>query len=80
MIDAKAELAQIKQRRKLNRQQRYIKSALEECRAELVALSREGASLADLQLWLRLRHRRRAAISTLSRYLATLPELGGDND
>ena len=80
MIDAKAELAQIKQRRKLNRRQRYIKSALEEHRAELVSLRRESASLADLQLWLRLRHRLSAAISTLSRYLATLPELGGDND
>jgi hypothetical protein len=74
-MDAKTELAIIRQRRKLKRKRRYIKSALEAHRAELVALRLAGGTLADLQLWVKIHYRLNAAVSTISRYLSSLPEL-----
>lgn len=80
MIDATTELALIRQRRKLCRRRKYIKSALELHRAELVELRRHGGTLAEIQLWLRLHHRLHVATSTICRYFQKLPELnGGDN-
>lgn len=79
-MDAKAELALIRQRRKLCRRRKYLKSALEVHRAALVSLRLHGGSLRELQLWLRLHHRLYVAVSTICRYLRKLPELdGGDN-
>lgn len=78
-MDATIELAAIRQRRKLRRKYRYVKSALEKHRAELVALRRAAASLRELQLFMSTRYRVSVAVSTLSRYLAKLPELGGGN-
>lgn len=75
MIDATEELAAIRRQRAIARRHRYQKSALEKHRAELVDLRRAGASLMDLVVWLRS-HRLRVAVSTVSRYLSKLPELG----
>lgn len=60
--------------RRANRRPRYTRSRLSRWRAELVAQRQAGASLAELQQWLRS-HRCPADRSTISRYLRTLPEL-----
>lgn len=67
-------LREIRQQRQAKRRRRFSRSRLMVHRAELVALKREGASLADIQLWLR-RQRIVVARSTISRYLQQLPEL-----
>lgn len=67
-------LQEIRQQRQVKRRRRYCRSRLMVHRAEIVALKREGASLADLQLWLR-GQRVVVARSTIGRYLAQLPEL-----
>lgn len=67
-------LLEIKRQRQAMRRKRYSRSRLMIFRAELVALRREGASLADLQLWLR-GQRVKVARSTIGRYLNQLPEL-----
>lgn len=79
MFNAKKELAAVRLLRGMARRSRYHKSALEKLRAELVALRRAGASLKDLTIWLRGR-RLKVSISTVSRYLRTLPELSGDGN
>jgi len=73
-FDAAEILRGIRQQRLVSRRRRYCRSRLMVHRAELVALRRAGASLADLQLWLRSQ-RVVAARSTISRYLGQLPEL-----
>ena len=73
-FDAATELADIQKRRTIGRQLSQRRSRLDRWRAELVQLRRMGASLGDLILWLRSR-RIRAHASTVSRYLAKLPEL-----
>lgn len=70
----KTELALIRQQRQMARRRRYYRSRLDRYRAELVELRLAGASLAEIGLWLR-RRRCRVATSTISRYLAKLPEV-----
>lgn len=74
MNDIEAELAAIRQQRRSARRKRYYRSRLDRYRAELVALRRAGATLAEIAAWLR-RRRIKVACSTISRYLARLPEV-----
>jgi len=75
MIDhLTAELAAIRQQRRTARRRRYYRSRLDRYRAEIVALRRAGATLAEIAAWLRQR-RCKVAPSTISRYLARLPEV-----
>jgi DNA-binding transcriptional MerR regulator len=69
-----AELEGIRQQRRMNRRRRYYRSRLDRYRAEIVGLRQAGATLADIALWLR-RRRCRVATSTISRFLARLPEV-----
>ncbi|MGB4600618.1 MAG: hypothetical protein WBI04_11700 [Trichlorobacter sp.] len=69
-----AELAAIRQQRRTARRRRYFRSRLDRYRAEIVALRRAGATLAEIAAWLRQR-RCKVATSTISRYLAKLPEV-----
>jgi hypothetical protein len=73
-FSAAAVLLEIKRQRQTMRRKRYRRSSLMTFRAELVALRHEGASLADLKLFLQS-HRVKAARSTIGRYLKQLPEL-----
>lgn len=72
--DIETELAQIRQQRRAARRKRYYRSRLDRYRAELVALRRAGATLAEIAAWLR-RRRIKVACSTICRYLAKLPEV-----
>ncbi|ACD95151.1 hypothetical protein [Trichlorobacter lovleyi] len=75
MIDQlTAELAAIRQQRRVARWRRYYRSRLDRFRAEIVALRRAGATLAEIVAWLRKR-RCKVVCSTISRYLARLPEV-----
>lgn len=72
--DIEQELATIRQQRRVNRRRRYYRSRLDRYRAEIVGLRRAGATLAEIATWLR-RRRCRVVASTISRYLARLPEV-----
>lgn len=75
MIDQlKNELTLIRQQRRMSRRRRYYRSRLDRYRAEIVTLRRAGATLAEINAWLR-RRRCRVACSTISRYLSKLPEV-----
>lgn len=76
MIDhLTTELALIRQQRRVARRKRYYRSRLDRYRAEIVVLRLAGATLAEIATWLR-RRRCKVACSTVSRYLARLPEVG----
>lgn len=80
-FDAAAVLDTVRREREERRHRRtWGKSKLVRHRAELVALRRAGASLADLAHWLKAEKRLKADKSTIARYLAKLPELrpGGE--
>jgi hypothetical protein len=72
--DAHEQLAAIRNRRNIARRRRRYRSRLDKYRAELVALRHAGASICELTAWLRLR-RCCVATSTVSRFMAKLPEL-----
>jgi hypothetical protein len=78
-FDAKAELARIKELRQIKR---YRKSKLDRYRGEILALADEGASSADITLWLRER-KIKAVSSTIARYIekqkALLADMPKDN-
>jgi hypothetical protein len=75
-FDAAAVLDTVRQQREERRHRRtWGKSKLVRHRAELVKLRQTGASLADLVHWLKIEKRTQASKSTVSRYLATLPEM-----
>jgi hypothetical protein len=79
-FDAAAVLDTVRQEREERRHRRtWGKSKLVRHRAELVTLRRAGASLADLVHWLKADKRTKASKSTVSRYLATLPEMRTDS-
>jgi len=67
-------LISLRQRQALRRRRCFTRSKLDRFRAEVVALHRAGATLAQLKLWL---HDRRIDVSrtTIMRYLKRLPEL-----
>lgn len=76
-FEAAAELAAIHQRRAISRRRLYRQSRLMPHHRELIELRAAGASIADLQLWLRRSRRVAVARSTIWRYLRAHP--GGDN-
>jgi len=68
-FDAASELEKIKQSRKeIRRTSRYAKSKLDNFKFELLKLHKSGASLGDLQFFLR-KNRTKVALSTISRWL-----------
>ena len=78
MFDADMALAEVRQVRKVMKRRIYNKSRLDRFRAELAQMHRAGASLGDLQVWLRKVKRVRVDRSTIHRYLQKLPELMGE--
>ena len=79
-FDAAAGLDTVRQQREERRHRRtWGKSKLIRHRAELVKLRQAGASLADLVHWLKTEKRTQASKSTVSRYLATLPEMQAES-
>jgi len=80
-FDVNQELDDLRRRQALKRRRKYRRSRLDRFRAELVKLRKAGASLAQLQLWLK-DWRLSVSRSSILRYLHRLPELrvvdGGD--
>jgi len=75
-IIVEPELRRIREKRKTAQRYHYQQSKLAPWRAELVALRLIGASYVDIAYWLK-EQRLIVAVSTISRYLAKLPELQG---
>ncbi|EAN7946107.1 hypothetical protein EOG18_23725 [Salmonella enterica] len=67
-FDAGSELAVLREQTRTIRKTRYRKSRLDRYTGELLLLSREGASAAELQRWLREK-RIRVVLSTVTRWL-----------
>jgi DNA-binding transcriptional ArsR family regulator len=67
-FDPKAELEKLQQQTKLIRKTRKSNSRLDEFKGELVQLNAEGASVSEIQRWLRSK-RTKVAWSTVSRWL-----------
>lgn len=74
-FNVEEEVKRIRIRRADARRKLYRKSSLDKHRAELVALRKAGASLADLTEWLRKNCRLRIHRSSIGRYLHKLPEM-----
>jgi len=67
VFNAQAEVANLKQQQRIRRKPRP--SRLTRFKGELLALYANGATVADLQRWLR-KHGIKVAYSTISRWLA----------
>jgi hypothetical protein len=74
-FNAEEEVKRVRARRAEARRKLYSKSSLDKHRAELVALRKAGASLADLVEWLRKNCRIKIHRSSIGRYLNKLPEM-----
>lgn len=68
IFDARTELAELRRQTAEIRRRRYTKSRLDRYRGELLQLRRNGASVAELQRWLR-DHRIRVVHSTVARWV-----------
>ncbi|GAB3215929.1 hypothetical protein [Pseudaeromonas pectinilytica] len=68
IFDARTELAELRRQTAEIRRRRYTKSSLDRYRGELIQLRRNGASVAELQRWLR-DHRIRVVHSTVARWV-----------
>ena len=68
IFDARTELAELRRQTAEIRRRRYTKSRLDRYRGELLQLRRNGASVAELQRWLR-DHRIRIVHSTVARWV-----------
>jgi hypothetical protein len=68
IFDARTELAELRRQTAEIRRRRYTKSRLDRYRGELIQLRRNGASVAELQRWLR-DHRIRVVHSTVARWV-----------
>ena len=68
IFDARTELAELRRQTAEIRRRRYTKSRLDRYRGELLQLQRNGASVAELQRWLR-DHRIRVVHSTVARWV-----------
>ena len=79
-VSLPAELAAVRERRRLSRRRRYRRSKLDRYRAELVALRRMGASYPELSLYVWREHRKRVDPTTVRRYLVKLPEVAQEAD
>jgi len=74
-FEANAVLSDLRQDAKLRHRRRYCRSRLARHRAELVKLRLAGASLAELQRWLRTSRRVKISRTSIFRFLRKLPEL-----
>ena len=68
-FNSRQELAQLQQLKKMSRKQRFSRSKLDPYTHQLSELRKAGATLADLQRWLRQR-RVRVEHTTISRFLS----------
>ncbi len=68
IFDARTELAELRRQTAEIRRRRYTKSRLDRYRGQLIQLRRNGASVAELQRWLR-DHRIRVVHSTVARWV-----------
>lgn len=68
IFNAAVEVARLKHKAQLRRKKRYSRSKLDKWRPEIRALRADGATLEQIQIWLRER-RIKAEISTISRWL-----------
>lgn len=68
-FDPHTELASLRQQTATIRKKNFHPSRLDRHRAELLALHQAGATLAELQRWLRA-HRIRVVHSTVARWIA----------
>ena len=68
IFDARTELAELRRQTAEIRRRRYTKSRLDRYRGELIQLRRNGASVAELQRWLR-DHRISVVHSTVARWI-----------
>ena len=68
IFDARTELAELRRQTAEIRRRRYTKSSLDRYRGQLIQLRRNGASVAELQRWLR-DHRIRVVHSTVARWV-----------
>lgn len=68
-LDAAAEVAKLKLHTRTIRKTRYSKSRLDRYRGELITLHQEGATIAELQRWLRAK-RIKTAYSTVHRWVS----------
>ena len=68
IFDARTELAELRRQTAEIRRRRYTKSRLDRYRGQLLQLRRNGASVAELQRWLR-DHRIRVVHSTVARWV-----------
>jgi hypothetical protein len=77
-FDPSEELAAIRAHRKAARRVAYRPSRLDRFAGELIRLRREGASYADLQLWLRKKKRTVVHRSTVTRWIGkNMSDAGG---
>ena len=67
-FDAFAELEEIKRKRQISKRKRYSKSKLDKFKFEILKLREAGASLADIQIFLR-KNRIKVVTSTIHRWL-----------
>lgn len=67
-FDPRGELEEVKKLQETRRKKRYFKSKLDKFEHELKALKSEGASLAQLQIWLK-KNGVKASRSTVQRWL-----------
>jgi len=74
-FEANAVLYDLRQNAKLRHRRRYCRSRLDRHRAELVKLRLAGATLSELQRWLRAARRIKVSRTTIFRFLRKLPEL-----
>jgi len=75
ITDAHEGLMKLRERRELARRVRYRASRLDPYRADLVKWRLAGASIAELAYWLSSTPCKQVAPSTVSRYLARMPEI-----
>jgi len=74
-FEANAVLSDLRRDAKMRHRRRYCRSRLDRHRAEVVKLRLAGASLSELQRWLRASRRIKVSRTTIFRYLRKLPEL-----
>lgn len=78
-FNATTELEDIRHYRNIRKHKTYHLSRLAKCRAELVAMRKQGGSYRELALWLEKKKRMKVTHTTVMRYLAKLPELKEGN-
>lgn len=78
-FDAPTELAELRHHCQARRKSHYRRSRLNKCRAELVALTKAGASLRQLAIWLQRNKHIKVSHTSIMRYLKKLPEMNQEN-